>query len=90
MESKCIRAYISGRVQGVFFRQSTKRQADQRNIKGHAYNLPDGRVEVLACGNAHSLDLLVHWLNNGPPMARVSSVEIETTTGPIPSDFKTG
>ncbi len=66
---------ISGRVQGVFFRESTRREAEPRGIAGHAVNLPDGRVEVLARGDAGALDELERWLHDGPPMAKVEHVE---------------
>ncbi len=66
---------ISGRVQGVFFRESTRREAEPRGIAGHAVNLPDGRVEVVARGNAKALAELERWLHDGPPMARVEAVQ---------------
>ncbi len=66
---------ISGRVQGVFFRESTRREAEPRGIVGHAVNLPDGRVEVLGRGRADALDELERWLHEGPPMAKVDEVQ---------------
>jgi acylphosphatase len=65
---------ITGRVQGVFFRDSTKRVADSLSITGHAINLSDGSVEVLACGNAAAIESLQEWLYQGPPMASVTAV----------------
>ena len=65
---------ITGRVQGVFFRASTKRVADSLNLFGHAINLADGSVEVLACGDAAAIESLQSWLQQGPPMASVSAV----------------
>jgi acylphosphatase len=65
---------ITGRVQGVFFRDSTKRVADSLSITGHAINLGDGSVEVLACGNSAAIQSLQEWLQEGPPMASVSAV----------------
>jgi acylphosphatase len=65
---------ITGRVQGVFFRDSTKRVADSLSITGHAINLGDGSVEVLACGNSAAIQSLQEWLHEGPPMASVTAV----------------
>lgn len=69
------RFLVAGRVQGVFFRASTREQAFALGIAGHAINLPDGRVEVLAVGDAAALDALERWLRQGPPAARVDAVE---------------
>ena len=76
----CIIALVSGQVQGVFFRDSTRQQARRLNITGYAKNLADGRVEVLACGLEPDLKELVKWLHEGPGMARVSSVEVNATS----------
>jgi acylphosphatase len=72
------RFVVSGKVQGVFFRASTVRIAEQFNLRGFARNLPDGRVEVLALGDAGSLEALACWLRQGPPLARVTDVSVET------------
>jgi acylphosphatase len=66
---------VTGRVQGVFFRDSTREQARRLKLTGHANNMPDGSVEILACGSEASLDELAKWLGSGPPMARVAGVE---------------
>ena len=71
------RFYISGRVQGVFFRAGTRDEAQRLGLNGHALNLPDGRVEVLAIGPVAALDELAQWLKNGPPRARVDEVQAE-------------
>ncbi|MCH7822470.1 MAG: acylphosphatase [Proteobacteria bacterium] len=68
---------IKGRVQGVFFRDSTRRVAESLDIKGHAINLNDGNVEVFACGDDSALDELACWLQHGPPMASVTQVMAE-------------
>lgn len=70
----CMRCYISGRVQGVWYRASTLKQAEQLEIKGWAKNLEDGRVEVFACGNNEALELFYNWLKQGPPMAKVLDI----------------
>ena len=68
------RYVISGKVQGVFFRASTARMAEQLGLRGYARNLPDGGVEVLALGGAASLAALTTWLQKGPPQATVTGV----------------
>lgn len=72
-----MRCYVSGRVQGVFFRASTRRKAEELAIGGWARNLADGRVEVLACGEAAALEALKDWLWLGPAHARVADVRCE-------------
>ena len=71
----CKRCFVSGRVQGVFFRASTYQQAKQRGVTGWAHNLLDGRVEVLACGPEDAVEALCTWLWKGPPAAHVEAVE---------------
>ena len=69
------RFIVSGKVPGVFFRASTREQALELGLRGYARNLPEGRVEVLAQGEADALDALERWLQVGPPMAKVEAVE---------------
>ncbi len=71
------RCYVAGRVQGVFFRASTRSRAEALGLTGHARNLADGRVEVLACGAPSAVEALCAWLWEGPPAAHVTSVEVE-------------
>lgn len=71
-------------MQGVFFRASTARQARALGITGHALNLDDGRVEVLAVGPAEALEALCRWLSVGPPAARVDEVAIRAEPVPEP------
>ena len=73
----CIRYLISGRVQGVWFRQSTKEQATALGLRGYVKNLPDGRVEAVACGSADALAEFERWLWKGPPLAKVVDVSAE-------------
>ncbi len=65
---------VSGRVQGVWYRGSAREKARELNVTGYAKNLPDGRVEVLACGLEPDVNALIEWLWHGPPDARVSDV----------------
>lgn len=78
---------VTGRVQGVFFRDSTRRVALDLGLTGYAKNMPDGSVEVLACGGRESLDRLAEWLRSGPPMASVTGVEAADTDVAPPEDF---
>jgi acylphosphatase len=73
----CVRFMVRGRVQGVFFRASTREQALKLGVSGYAKNLPDGGVEVLACGSDPALDALQEWLRRGPPSARVENLARE-------------
>ena len=65
---------ISGRVQGVFFRDSTKKEALKLGLQGSAVNLSDGTVKVCFRGESEDIDLLERWLHKGPELARVDSV----------------
>jgi acylphosphatase len=65
---------IRGRVQGVFFRDSTRRVAVRLGLTGHAINLGNGDVEVLACGEPEAVEALRQWLHEGPRMAEVKEV----------------
>jgi acylphosphatase len=86
----CRQFKVSGRVQGVFFRASTRDVAVPMRITGHAINLRDGSVEVLACGERAALQKLEQWLHEGPPMASVTSVEAEDVECAVPERFRTG
>ena len=72
------RFLVSGRVQGVAFRAHTRAQALALDLRGHARNLADGRVEVLAVGDAGAIERLAAWLRHGPPSARVDAVHRES------------
>lgn len=85
-----IRCIVSGRVQGVYFRASTRQVADSLGLAGHAVNLPDGRVEVVASGAAESLERLKDYLRTGPNGASVTAVTCEPWNGPVPESFTIG
>jgi len=86
----CRKFRVEGRVQGVWFRESTRQQADRLGIRGYAINCPDGSVEVLACGQPAALDKLAEWLRQGPPMARVRAVVASQSAAECPDGFSTG
>jgi len=76
-QSVCVLCHVTGRVQGVFFRASTREQARLLGLTGYARNLPDGRVEVLACGAPDAVARLRDWLRIGPAAARVTGIACE-------------
>ena len=73
----CAEVYVSGRVQGVYFRQFTKDTAIGLGLKGFAQNLPDGRVKVIAQGTRVSVDLLLDKLRIGPTYSNVESLDVK-------------
>ena len=86
----CRKFIVSGRVQGVFFRASTRDAATPLGIKGHAINLPDGSVEVLACADDKAVESLKEWLKKGPRMATVERVREVDCECAGPGRFVTG
>ncbi|KFI23475.1 acylphosphatase [Nitrosococcus oceani] len=73
----CVRCLIAGRVQGVWFRASTKEKAIELGVRGWVRNLPDGRVEALLQGEAEAVEALKKWLWRGPTLAQVVDVRSE-------------
>jgi acylphosphatase len=69
--------YVSGRVQGVFFRQTTKDQAESQGVKGWVRNLDDGRVEAVFEGEEAAVKALVEFCRRGPKGALVSNLEVD-------------
>ena len=87
---KCL---VGGRVQGVFYRATTAHRARELGIAGHALNLPDGRVEVLACGDAEAVQTFIEWLWTGSSASKVTSVEVidcPLSDAQRPASFRTG
>lgn len=88
MDMACVRFVVSGRVQGVSFRAATRAAATRLALRGWVRNLPDGDVELLACGGATALDRLEKWLWQGPPAARVTQVAREPSAATdLPAGF---
>jgi len=77
MQRICLHGYVSGRVQGVFFRQATAEQAERLDVDGWVRNLSDGRVEVLLEGEEPAVRELASWLEQGPPKAKVTALALE-------------
>ncbi|MDC3257241.1 acylphosphatase [bacterium] len=76
MSNQRLRLFVTGRVQGVFFRQSLKAKSIQNNIFGWVKNLEDGRVECILEGTEENISVLVQWAHNGPANSIVENVEI--------------
>jgi acylphosphatase len=72
----CKKCLVSGRVQGVFYRGTAAERARELGVRGYAKNLPDGRVEVLACGEDDAVQTFVSWLWTGSSAAKVTAVEV--------------
>ncbi|MGQ9530259.1 MAG: acylphosphatase [Candidatus Bathycorpusculaceae bacterium] len=68
--------FVSGMVQGVFFRSETRHEAKKRSVKGWVRNLPDGRVEAIFEGEEEKVKELISFCKHGPPGARVTNVEV--------------
>ena len=72
-----LHATVSGRVQGVFFRDSTRREAETLRLSGWVRNLPDGRVEAMFVGSRAACEKALAFMRVGPPRAHVTNVEFE-------------
>jgi acylphosphatase len=87
----CRQYRVTGRVQGVFFRDSTRREADSLGLGGWVRNRRDGSVELLACGDPAALAALEKWLQSGPPQAKVANIESRVADAggacPPPGEF---
>ncbi|MBS2781677.1 acylphosphatase [Aeromonas salmonicida] len=81
--------HIWGQVQGVGFRYFTRERALQLGLRGHAYNLEDGSVEILICGPEHGVQMMLGWLEHGPRTAEVTRMEYEEALPPKGSGFHT-
>ncbi|WP_447552996.1 acylphosphatase [Vreelandella sp. EE22] len=91
MTMQGVRALVTGKVQGVNYRSATQKKARMEGITGHAHNLPDGRVEVLMCGETSAVQALGEWLWQGPENARVTDVTLEEVSDTyVAEGFTTG
>ena len=78
---KTQRLRIHGRVQGVWYRESMRREAERLNVAGWVRNAPDGSVEAVVQGSAAAVDALIQWARSGPPLARVERIELDEAHG---------
>ena len=76
MSSQRVRLFVTGKVQGVFFRQSLKVMAKKNNVFGWVQNLTDGRVEAVLEGDKEKVNVLIEWAHDGPANSRVEDVAI--------------
>ena len=76
MENQRVHIFISGKVQGVFFRQALKVIAKKNNVVGWVRNLPDKRVEAILEGDSKSVNLVVEWAKIGPANSHVDDIQI--------------
>ena len=81
MSQVTLHLVIHGRVQGVFFRESMRQQAEKLNINGWARNQAEGTVEAVIQGSAESVGKLLDWAHRGPPMAKVTQIDQEAASG---------
>ena len=79
---------IKGRVQGVFFRMETQKQASQLQLTGWVRNTSAGDVEVLICGDEANVGSMIEWLHQGPTLARVLAVDLAAISNPDLDDFQ--
>ncbi|MCG8414044.1 MAG: acylphosphatase [Pseudomonadales bacterium] len=82
MARTCLTGLVKGRVQGVFFRAETQAEAQRLGLTGWVRNTREGHVEVKICGEMAALEAMRGWLQQGPPRARVDSLELVTCDDP--------
>ncbi len=85
---KCVQIQVSGKVQGVWFRASTQRKANELNIKGIVKNLPNGNVYIEATGEENALGDFIEWCHQGSDHSRVDNVIILALEEKSFVDFK--
>jgi acylphosphatase len=83
----CRRSFVSGRVQGVFYRKTAVRRARELGLRGFARNLPDGRVEVLACGEEAAVATFLDWLWEGSSASKVTAVSTNDEALAVAQNF---
>ena len=85
--TRCRHFFVSGRVQGVFYRATTEAKARELGLTGWVRNRSDGRVELIACGSEDQLAALERWLWDGPAHAKVSDVAVTDVAAQAFSQF---
>jgi len=88
MAVMCVQGFISGRVQGVFYRSAVLKEAKSRGLSGWVKNLTDGRVEVMICGEQEAVNDLHEWLWIGSKMSEVKSVEVHEVPWQMFTNFE--
>lgn len=69
--------FVEGKVQGVYFRDTTRKQAEENGVEGWVRNLSDGRVEAVFQGDRDDVEAMIDFCHEGPPRARVDGVDVE-------------
>lgn len=69
--------FVEGKVQGVYFRDTTRKQAEEHAVEGWVRNLSDGRVEAVLQGDRDDVEAMIDFCHEGPPRARVEDVDVE-------------
>ncbi|MFB6076212.1 MAG: acylphosphatase [Candidatus Aenigmatarchaeota archaeon] len=87
-KKKGVHVFISGRVQGVAFRASTRKKAKKLGLNGWVRNLSDGRVEAVFEGDKNKIEKIIQWCNHGPNIAEVTNVEVFWKDNESFEDFK--
>lgn len=82
---KCVHLIVSGKVQGVFFRDNTRKRAEELGLKGYAKNLEDGTVEVIAEGDDAKINELITFIKKGQGISRVEGIKLKHKN---PENFK--
>jgi acylphosphatase len=85
---RCVRVRISGRVQGVFFRASCARRADELGLSGWVRNMPDGHLEAVFEGPEPAVEDILAWCREGPPHARVDRVDVRAEPPLVETGFR--
>lgn len=88
MGTICIHGFVSGKVQGVFYRREACTQAKSQNLTGWVKNIDNGRVEVMICGEEAKVLKMQEWLWKGPSAAKIENVQIEKLPGQDFSGFE--
>ena len=81
MAKRRVRLHIRGRVQGVFYRDSTQREAQRMELRGWVRNRSDGSVEAVVQGPPERVAALIDWCHEGPPLAQVAEVAVTEESG---------
>jgi acylphosphatase len=84
------RVLVSGRVQGVWFRDSCRREARRQGVAGWVRNREDGRVEAVFEGDPDAVNTLVNWAQHGPPRARVTGIDVTDEEPAGEAGFRVG
>ena len=77
MSKKTVHVYVEGKVQGVWFRASTKQEAERLGLNGWVRNTKDGRVEAIFEGSSEQVDEMIKWCHSGSSLSSVSNVTVQ-------------